>query len=87
MVESYLKRALKQPADADANTASVVSRMLAEIESGGEAAARDYARKLDGWEGEIVAPEDWFSDAEKALSDALTAAGMEFEIAEGEGAF
>ena len=45
--------------------------MLAEIESGGEAAARDYARKLDGWEGEIVAPEDWFSDAEKALSETV----------------
>ena len=69
--ECYLKRALKQPADADTDTARVVSQMLAEIESGGEDAARDYARKLDGWDGDIVVPEDWFSDAEKTLPETV----------------
>ncbi len=71
MGERYLKRALKQPVDADANTARVVSQMLAEIESGGEDATRDYARKLDGWDGDIVVPEDWFADAEKALPETV----------------
>src|SRR5687768_18483367 len=33
--------------------------MLAEIERRGEAAVREYAAKLDGWQGEIlVAPEE-----------------------------
>ena len=71
MGECYLKRALKQSVDADANTARGVSQMLAEIESGGEDAARDYARKLDGWDGDIVVPEDWFSDAEKTLPETV----------------
>ena len=71
MGECYLKRALKQPADADTATSNVVSQMLAEIESGGEDAVRDYARKLDGWDGDIVVPEDWFSDAEKTLPETV----------------
>ena len=71
MGECYLKRALKRPVDADTKTSSVVSQMLAEIESGGENAARDFARKLDGWDGDIVVPEDWFSDAEKTLPETV----------------
>lgn len=71
MGESYLKQALKQSADADANTASVVSEMLREIESGGEDTARAYAKKLDGWDGDIVVPEDWFADAEKSLAETV----------------
>ena len=69
--ECYLKRALKQPADADTDTARVVSQMLAEIESGGEDAARVYARKIDSWDGDIVVPGDWFSDAEKTLPETI----------------
>lgn len=69
MAERYLKQALKQSADADANTANVVSEMLREIESRGEDGTRDYARKLDGWDGDIVAPEDWFRDADRYLSE------------------
>jgi sulfopropanediol 3-dehydrogenase len=71
MGERYLKRALKQPADADTATSNVVSQMLAKIEWGGEDAVRDYARKLDGWDGDIVVPEDWFRDAEKALPETV----------------
>ncbi len=69
MAEHYLKQALKQSADADARTASVVSTMLNEIESGGESATRSYASKLDGWDGDIVVPEDWFRDADNALPE------------------
>ncbi len=71
MGEHYLKQALKQSADADAKTAGIVSEMLSEIESGGEDAARGYARELDGWGGDIVVPEDWFTDAEKTLAETV----------------
>jgi len=50
----YLKRAAKTPETDTGEARQVVEQMLAEIRSRGEAAVRDYARKLDKWEGEIV---------------------------------
>jgi sulfopropanediol 3-dehydrogenase len=50
----YLKRASKTPETETATAQKVVSEMLAEIENNGEAAVRAYAKKLDGWDGEIV---------------------------------
>src|SRR5262245_59075007 len=55
----YLKKAAKTPQTESGNARKVVDEMLAEIRRGGEAAVRDYARKLDKWEGEILV-----SDAE-----------------------
>ena len=54
MATTYLKTASKTPETETATAQKVVTEMLAEIERGGEAAVRDYARKLDAWEGEIV---------------------------------
>lgn len=54
MSVTYLKRASKTPQSETATAQEVVTRMLAEIGARGEAAVRDYARQLDGWEGEIV---------------------------------
>lgn len=54
MSTHYLKRASKTPETETATAQKVVTEMLAEIERGGEQAVRDYARKLDSWEGEIV---------------------------------
>jgi sulfopropanediol 3-dehydrogenase len=55
----YLKRAAKTPETDTAEARRVVDEMLAEIRARGEAAVRDYARKLDKWEGEIVvSPEE-----------------------------
>ncbi|MDX2201285.1 MAG: histidinol dehydrogenase [Hyphomicrobiaceae bacterium] len=54
MAVSYLKKA---PRTAESNTGEaqrVVAEMLGAIEAGGEAAARDYARRLDGWSGDII---------------------------------
>lgn len=58
MTHHYIKQA-RPPTRADAVSLTVdVARMLAEIEAGGEAAARALAAQLDGWEGEIeVSPE------------------------------
>jgi len=49
-----VKKASKTPATGEDDTALVVRNMLAEIEQGGEASARAYAKKLDGWDKDIV---------------------------------
>lgn len=54
MAIEYLKKASKTPDTETENARKVVDEMLARIEAGGEAAVREYARKLDGWSGEIV---------------------------------
>jgi sulfopropanediol 3-dehydrogenase len=54
MTTTYLKKASKTPETETATAQKVVTEMLAEIGSNGEAAVRAYAKKLDGWDGEIV---------------------------------
>jgi sulfopropanediol 3-dehydrogenase len=54
MSVTYLKKASKTPETETATAQKVVTEMLAEIGKNGEAAVRAYARKLDGWDGEIV---------------------------------
>jgi sulfopropanediol 3-dehydrogenase len=54
MSTTYLKRASKTPETETATAQKVVTEMLAEIGANGEAAVRAYAKKLDGWDGEIV---------------------------------
>jgi sulfopropanediol 3-dehydrogenase len=57
MVEC-LKRAEKTPEVESGAARQVVKDMLAEIEARGEAAVRDYAARLDRWEGDIVLSEE-----------------------------
>jgi sulfopropanediol 3-dehydrogenase len=54
MAIEYLKRAAKTPETETATARKVAAEMIAEIGRGGEAAVRDYARKLDQWTGDIV---------------------------------
>ncbi len=54
MAITYLKKATKTPDSETASARKVVDEMLAEIGARGEAAVREYAKKLDGWDGEIV---------------------------------
>lgn len=56
MAVAYLKKAEKTPETETASAQQVVGTMLAGIQAGGETAVRDYARKLDGWDSEIVIP-------------------------------
>lgn len=58
MTVEFLKKAEKTPATGEDETRETVAAMLAEIEAGGEASARAYGEKLDGWPGEIVAGEE-----------------------------
>jgi sulfopropanediol 3-dehydrogenase len=71
MGEIYLKQADKTAGTSDPETASVVRDILARIETGGEAATRDFARDLDDWEGDIVVPEEAFHDAERRLAETV----------------
>lgn len=50
----FLKKASKTPETESGTARQVVGDMLTAIEAGGEQVVRDYARKLDKWEGEIV---------------------------------
>jgi len=54
MTVTYLKKAAKTPETESAQAQSVVQEMLARIEAEGEDAVRDYALKLDKWDGDIV---------------------------------
>jgi sulfopropanediol 3-dehydrogenase len=65
---AYLKQANPPVQAVDTATAATVSRMLADIQAGGEEAVRRYARDLDGYSGDIVLGEAHFAAAEKALS-------------------
>ena len=90
MVE-YLKKAAKTPETESGNARKVVDEMLAEIARGGEAAVREYARKLDGWAGEIVMTEaeiEWriraIEPGVKRDIDFATAAVRRFALAQRE---
>jgi sulfopropanediol 3-dehydrogenase len=54
MAIEYLKKAAKTPETESATAQRVAAEMLADIEARGEAAVREYAAKLDGWNGEIL---------------------------------
>ena len=54
MATHYLKKAEKTAATGEQDVRATVQSILDEIESGGEAKARDYARKFDNWEGDIL---------------------------------
>jgi sulfopropanediol 3-dehydrogenase len=71
MPATYLKRATKTPATGEDEARASVETMLREIEAGREAAARDYARRLDRWEGEIVVSRDAIAQSAKRLSETL----------------
>jgi sulfopropanediol 3-dehydrogenase len=71
MTATYLKRAAKTPATGEDEARAAVETMLREIEAGREAAARDYAKRLDGWEGEVVVSRDTIANTAKRLSETL----------------
>ncbi len=58
MSVTYLKKATKTPATGEDETRSLVQDMLRQIESGREDSVREYARKLDKWDAEIVVSQD-----------------------------
>jgi len=68
---NYLKRSNPPQQQIDSATAETVSRMLGEIQAGGEETVRRFARDLDGYAGDIVLGEADFSAAERALTPGI----------------
>ena len=64
----YLKKATLTPRSGEDDTRSRVAQMLLEIEQGGESKALQYARELDGFNGEAVVSQQQIEDAQRALS-------------------
>ncbi len=75
MAITYLKSADPRPSVENQDIRDIVAIMLANIEREGEAAVRDYARKLDGWSGEIV-----LSDAARKAACARVPEGLKDDI-------
>ena len=71
MSVEYLKKASHTSASGESDTRDTVAAMLAEIEAGGEAAALDYARRLDRWEGEAVVSREAIAAATERLPQQL----------------
>ena len=69
MAVTWLKRATRTPASGEAETRARVEEMLAEIEAGGEAAARRYAESLDDWSGDVVVSPQRVASAADELSE------------------
>ncbi|MCP4564802.1 MAG: histidinol dehydrogenase [Bosea sp.] len=87
MAITHLKTASKTPETETDAARTVVSEMLAAIEAGGEAAVRDYALKLDRWNGPIVLDQETIAarirDIPQAVKDDIDfAAGQVRRFAE-----
>lgn len=75
MTVHYLKSARPRSAREETALRTGVTGMLHAIEAGGEAAALDYARRFDGWEGDVVV-----STAEIAAATARLDPGVRADI-------
>jgi sulfopropanediol 3-dehydrogenase len=80
MTIAYRKRAPATVAENDTDTTALVSRMLTEIEAGGEPAVARYSRELDGWTPEsFVVSAAQIDDAARRMS-AQTRADIDFSL-------
>ncbi len=68
MATTYLKKAIKDATTGEDDTREIVSKMLKEIEEGGEQRCEEYAKQLDGYEGNIVVSQEEIEAAGKRLS-------------------
>ncbi|MGH1415447.1 MAG: histidinol dehydrogenase [Pelagimonas sp.] len=75
MPPKHLKTAPGLPDAAQADVSDTVQIMLARLGSQGEEAAREYARRLDGWTGDIIVTAEQIENARRQtplqLQDAL----------------
>ena len=71
MAIRYLKEASKSPQTGEDETRARVAEMLKQIEQGGEAVARAYGEKLDGYTGEIEVSQATIEAAARQIPDKL----------------
>lgn len=69
----FLKSAPGLSSASQGDASDTVQIMLARLKAEGEAAARDYAERLDGWSGEIVVSPDEVERAKAQVSEELKA--------------
>ena len=67
----YLKSAPGQPPQAAADIIDTVQIMLARLKTGGAQVALEYARRLDGWDGEITLSKTQIAEAVTRLPQDL----------------
>ena len=68
MAVTYIKKAEMNATTLEDDTREIVSKMLREIEDGGEDRCVEYAKQLDGYEGNIVVTEEEIQAAGDRLS-------------------
>lgn len=68
MTIEYLKKAEKSASTGEDDTRKIVAQMLADIETGGEEKAIEYASKLDNYNGDIVVSEEEIEAAAANIS-------------------
>ncbi|SDI64586.1 histidinol dehydrogenase [Lutimaribacter saemankumensis] len=73
MTIRQIKAASGLPPQAAQDTADTVQVMLARIRAGGEDAARDYAQRLDGWDGPALVQPEAIARACDAVPEGLKA--------------
>ena len=73
MTIRQIKAASGLPPQAAQDTADTVQVMLARIRAGGEDAARDYAQRLDGWDGPALVRPEAIARACDAVPEGLKA--------------
>ena len=71
MTIEFLKTAPGLASETAGDVADIVQVMLARVRAGGEEAVRDYATRLDGWEGAVVVSDDEIARAVKSVPQAL----------------
>ncbi|MGX0876387.1 sulfopropanediol 3-dehydrogenase [Roseovarius sp. MBR-154] len=67
----HLKTAPGEPANTARDVADTVQIMLARLRAGGAQVALEYARQLDGWQGEITVPRDEIAAASARVPQRL----------------
>ncbi|MDX6748780.1 histidinol dehydrogenase [Geminicoccaceae bacterium 1502E] len=67
MERTYLKKATRSAETGQEDVRQKVQAILAEIETGGDDAARRYAAEFDKWDGEILVPREKIAAAADAL--------------------
>jgi sulfopropanediol 3-dehydrogenase len=68
---TYLKKSGKLSGTDDNSVTDTVRKILAEIETGGEAATRAFALRLDGWDKEILVSADEIAEAGEKVPQRL----------------
>ena len=71
MSVTCLKKAGKTAETETATAQKVVKEMLADIHQRGEEAVREYASKLDNWEGDIIMSPEAIATATKDVPDSV----------------